>query len=122
MSTIRDVAAHAGVSIATVSRVMNNDTTYKITEETRDRVWKAIVELNYKAAASRRKAASAEARPSVKKVGCVIKLRGGKYSDPYYLSLLSGMENYLLSHHVEVSFVRTWNELENSEVLLRIFS
>ena len=46
MSTIRDVAAHAGVSIATVSRVMNNDTTYKITEETRDRVWKAIVELN----------------------------------------------------------------------------
>ena len=122
MSTIRDVAAHAGVSIATVSRVINNDTTYKITEETRDRVWKAIVDLNYKAAASRRKAGSAEPRPSVKKVGCVIKLRGGKYSDPYYLSLLSGMENYLLSHHAEVTFVRTWNELENSEVLLRIFS
>ena len=122
MSTIRDVAAYAGVSIATVSRVMNNDTTYKITEETRDRVWKAIVELNYKAAASRRRSRSAETRASVKKIGCVIKLRGGKYSDPYYLSLLSGMENYLLSHHAEVAFVRTWNELENSEILLRIFS
>ena len=122
MSTIREVAALAGVSIATVSRVMNNDNTYKITDETRDRVWKAIVELNYKAAASRRKTGSGESHPAVKKIGCVIKLRGGKYSDPYYLSLLSGMENYLLNHHAEVSFVRTWNELENSEVLLRIFS
>ena len=46
MSTIREVAAHAGVSIATVSRVMNNDTTYKMTGETRDRVWKAIVEIS----------------------------------------------------------------------------
>ena len=46
MSTIREVAALAGVSISTVSRVMNNDETYKITDETRDRVWKAIVDLN----------------------------------------------------------------------------
>ena len=122
MSTIREVAAYAGVSIATVSRVMNNDTTYKMTEETRDRVWKAIVDLNYKAPASRRKPGQTEAVSSVRKIGCVIKLRGGKYSDPYYLSLLSGMENYLSAHHAEVSFVRTWNELENSEVLLRIFS
>ena len=122
MSTIREVAAHAGVSIATVSRVVNNDTTYKMTDETRDRVWKAIVELNYKAPASRRRSVPEEEIPSVRKVGCVMKLRGGKYSDPYYLSLLTGMENYLASHHAKVAFVSTWNELENSEALLSIFS
>ena len=82
MSTIREVAAYAGVSIATVSRVMNNDTTYKMTDETRDRVWKAIVDLNYKAPASRRKPGQADAVSSFRKIGCVIKLRGGKYSDP----------------------------------------
>ena len=122
MSTIREVAALAGVSISTVSRVMNNDETYKITDETRDRVWKAIVDLNYKAPASRRKAEPAEPSAAHRRIGCVIKLRGAKYSDPYYLSLLSGMENYLNAHHAEVCFVRTWNELDNSEILLRTFS
>ena len=122
MSTIREVAALAGVSIATVSRVMNNDTTYKITDETRERVWKAIVDLDYKAPPSRRKAGSSESFPSLRRIGCVIKLRGRKYSDPYYLSLLSGMENYLNANRAEVSFVRTWDELENSETLLRTFS
>ena len=122
MSTIREVAARAGVSIATVSRVINNDTTYKMTDETRDRVWRAILELNYKAPASRHKPSTTEGMAAVRKIGCVIKLRGGKYSDPYYLSLLSGIENYLTSHRAEVAFVRTWNELENSEVLLRTFS
>ena len=122
MSTIREVAALAGVSISTVSRVMNNDSTYKITDETRDRVWKAIVDLDYKAPPSRRSSSPSPALPSLKRIGCVIKLRGGKYSDPYYLSLLSGMENYLSAHRAEVVFVRTWNELENSEMLLRTFS
>ncbi len=122
MSTIREVAALAGVSISTVSRVMNNDETYKITDETRNRVWKAIVDLNYKAPASRRKTVSSDPSTALRRIGCVIKLRGGKYSDPYYLSLLSGMEAYLNANHAEVSFVRTWNELENSEILLRTFS
>ena len=123
MSTIREVAALAGVSIATVSRVINNDTTYKMTDETRDKVWRAVIELNYKATASRRKSAQpSQPTSAVRRIGCVMKLRGGKYSDPYYLSLLSGMENYLASHHAEVAFVRTWDELDNSEVLLRTFS
>lgn len=122
MSTIREVAAMAGVSIATVSRVMNNDTTYKITEETRDKVWRAIMELNYKAATSRKRSGTKQSVPSVRRIGCVIKSRSGKYNDPYYLSLLSGMENYLNANNAEVVFVRTWSDLQNSEVLLRMFS
>ena len=122
MSTIREVAALAGVSIATVSRVINNDMTYKMTDETRDKVWRASIELNYKAPASRRRETASENAAAVRRIGCVIKLRGGKYSDPYYLSLLSSMENYLTANRAEIAFVRTWNELENSEVLLRTFS
>ncbi len=45
MSTMRDVAALAGVSAKTVSRVMNNDR--YVSDDVRERVGKAIKELNY---------------------------------------------------------------------------
>lgn len=46
MSTIRDVAKAAGVSTATVSRVLNNP--QQVREKTRLRVKKVIEELNYR--------------------------------------------------------------------------
>ncbi|MCX7653078.1 MAG: LacI family transcriptional regulator [Fervidobacterium sp.] len=45
MATIKDVAKRAGVSISTVSYVLNN--TGKISEETKEKVLKAAQELNY---------------------------------------------------------------------------
>ena len=48
MSTIRDVARRAGVSIATVSRILNNDEYFEVTAETKRRVLEAVKELNYK--------------------------------------------------------------------------
>ncbi len=122
MSTIREVASLAKVSIATVSRVINNDTTYKMTPETRERVWKAAAELDYKPIATQHKQSTPIHSPAYRKIGCIINLRGGKYTDPYYLSLLSGIEGFLGANRAEISFVRTWNELENSETLIHTFS
>ena len=45
MVTIKDVAKEAGVSIATVSYVLNNDP--RIKKETREKVLKAAKKLNY---------------------------------------------------------------------------
>ncbi|MER5320698.1 LacI family DNA-binding transcriptional regulator [Streptosporangium roseum] len=45
MARIKDVAAHAGVSVATVSRVLNDNPS--VTEETRTRVYAAMRELSY---------------------------------------------------------------------------
>ena len=44
-ATINDVAKHAGVSIKTVSRVMNNEPSVR--QATRDKVMAAVTELNY---------------------------------------------------------------------------
>ena len=46
MATIEDVAALAGVSVATVSRVMNNS--YVVSEEKRKRVLQAAQTLDYR--------------------------------------------------------------------------
>ena len=48
MSTIRDVAKYAGVSIATVSRILNNDEYFGVTRKTKQKVLEAVKKLNYK--------------------------------------------------------------------------
>lgn len=48
MPTIKDVAKLAGVSVATVSAVINPDSGVKVSEELTERVEQAIKELNYR--------------------------------------------------------------------------
>lgn len=44
--TLKDVAARAGVSYQTVSKVLNNRA--QVTDDTRERIWQAVRELNYR--------------------------------------------------------------------------
>ena len=82
-STIRDVARHAGVSIATVSRVMRGSDTVR--PDTRDRVVAAAEELEYvpsqlgRQLAERRYAANGIVFPDL--------------SGPYYAEVVLGYEN-----------------------------
>ena len=47
MATLKDIASLAKVSIATVSRVLNQDESLSVTEETRHRILTAADELGY---------------------------------------------------------------------------
>ena len=48
LPTMNDVARQAGLSQTTVSLVLNEVTTVSIPDETRQRVWKAVKELDYR--------------------------------------------------------------------------
>ena len=47
MATLKDVANLAGVSSATVSRFLNNDTSLILPEETQQNIRNAVNKLNY---------------------------------------------------------------------------
>lgn len=83
MATMKDVARRAKVSVATVSRVINN--TAYVEPVTRERVEKAMREFNY----HRNAAALALAKRS----GNMLGLLTGNLDDPFFSRLARGVED-----------------------------
>lgn len=83
MATMKDVARHAGVSAATVCRVINN--TVYVKPVTRERVETAMREFNYQ----RNVAAHAMAKRS----GKILGLLTGNLDDPFFSRMARGIED-----------------------------
>ncbi len=54
VATIKDIAEKAGVSSATVSRVLNYDSSLSVADETKKRIFEAAEELSYRKRSSKR--------------------------------------------------------------------
>ena len=85
MATIYEVSKLAGVSLATVSRVMNKNT--RVSDKTREKVLAAMKELGYRPNAIAQSLASSRSNS----VGILVSELHGHY----YGSMLSGMEKEL---------------------------
>ncbi|MDQ0858520.1 LacI family DNA-binding transcriptional regulator [Bacillus sp. V2I10] len=48
MATIKDIAEEAGYSVSTVSRVLNNDVSLSVPDETREKIYEVAEKLNYR--------------------------------------------------------------------------
>lgn len=86
MATIHEVAEKAGVSITTVSRVLNFDETLNASEETKKRIFEIAEELNYKTNHRKKK-------QKVLKIGIAQwYTKEQELKDPYYLSIRIAVE------------------------------
>jgi LacI family transcriptional regulator/LacI family repressor for deo operon, udp, cdd, tsx, nupC, and nupG len=83
-ATIKQVAQRAGVSVATVSYVLNG--TGVVTDETRQRVLSAVAELNYQ---PRYAARSMRGRSHT--LGVTLPSRPGRLAEPALAEVLSGL-------------------------------
>lgn len=115
MSNIREVAQRAGVSIATASRILSNDDTFKTTEATRQKVLQATKDLNY------------IFRPRKKTfpkihIGCIMPLTSEKYSDPFFSAILDSIDEECTKSNATVSAIRNCNELNTPDLLNELCS
>lgn len=58
MATLKEIANEAGVSLATVSRVLNEDPTLSVKEETKRRIFEIAEKLEYKTSSTRKLASA----------------------------------------------------------------
>lgn len=99
MATIKDIAKQAGVSSATVSRVLNYDETLSVSEDKRKLIFEIAEELDYMPPRKR----------NVGKVAKKLKIglvhwytMSQELDDPYYMSIRLGIEKMCYENDVEI--------------------
>ncbi|WP_066368993.1 LacI family DNA-binding transcriptional regulator [Neobacillus fumarioli] len=111
MATIKDIAQKAGVSIATVSRVLNYDATLSVSDETKKRIFEAAEELEYKKKPVRKQ-----------EQGKIALLQWytekEELEDLYYMSIRLGVENRCQDHGIQVIrfFQDHYEDLKNKDI------
>ena len=93
--TYSDIASEAGVSKATVSRVLNDDS--NVDEERRRRVLETVERMGYK----RHRAASALASGRTGMIAIVIDDDLSVLSDPFYATVASGISRVLMRNDLQ---------------------
>lgn len=100
MATLREIADKVGVSLATVSRVLNNDSGILVSDETKAQILKVADELNYKTA-KQKKGKVANKKISI--IGIVEMYDVIKQlQDPYYLLLKSIVEKKAFENNIRL--------------------
>ena len=107
---MKDVAKHAAVSMATVSRVLNNDPT--VAEDLRKRVLESIETLGYEPnrAARRLRASSSDV------IGLVI----SDIKNPFFLSMVDGIEQVASERRLSVLLCNTGEDPERQNKMLNL--
>lgn len=93
--TLKDIAKKAGVSISTVSRIINNDPMKRASKETSDKVWKIVQELGYLPNQNARKLIKGHTDMSpmkTKAIGCIFTSTADTYTDPFFSQIAMGVQ------------------------------
>lgn len=102
MTTIKDVAKKAGVSMMTVSRVIN--TPEKVKQDTRKKVQDAMLALHFKPNVAARALATNQTRTIHIFIQSILSTQ-----DPYLMALLAGVSEVLSASYYSFLIRREWD-------------
>lgn len=113
MATLKEIADKVGVSLATVSRVLNNDSGILVADETKVQILKVAEELNYKTAKQRK---NKNLEKKLVTIGIVEMYDVVKQlQDPYYLLLRNIVEKKAFEN--DIKLVRLFKKDDDYEFL-----
>lgn len=101
MATLKDIATAAGVSSATVSRVLNDDPKLSVKEETKQRIFEIAESLEYKTSTTRISQAAKKHHHHFAAI--YSHKQESEINDPYYLSIRHGIETQCKNLQIEVT-------------------
>lgn len=123
MASIRDIARIAGVSPASVSRILNNDPTFRINEDSRARVIETAKRLHYSKSQKHRGPKQTDSNLSIALIMRYNKTR--EITDPYFLNLHKGINEEAKRWHLRIEQPfkiedkdKDWSELANFGAIL----
>jgi LacI family transcriptional regulator, repressor for deo operon, udp, cdd, tsx, nupC, and nupG len=110
MANIQQVAERAGVSVATVSRVLNNNTT--VSPRTRLKVESAIKELNYEPSMLGRNLRNSESR--------LLLVLFPSISNPFYTEIINGIQDTAISSNYNILLCETDSNPERENIFFNM--
>lgn len=101
--SLKDVAQEAGVSVCTVSRVINDTYRHKVSDATRKKVYAAMKKLNYEP--------NLNARALVKKRTFLIGLLVSRLVVSFVSDIVQGIQDEADKHNYSILFYSTYNDV-----------
>ena len=116
--TLKDIAARAGVSISTVSRVINNKDTKAASSEVQEKIWSIVRETGYTPNAAARSLKLGEIdRPIInenKGIACIVARSENAIDEPFFVDLSRSLEKEAFKHGYVLRYTFSAFDLNSS--------
>lgn len=112
MASMNDVAKKAGVSVATVSRVLNNSSS--VNDSTRAKILKAIKELNYQPNRVAKRLRSRSVSSNL--IGVLVP----DIQNPFYVDVLRGIEDVTSSNNYAIIMCNFGQDIKREKIYLEV--
>lgn len=105
--TLKEIAQEAGVSISTVSRVINKNSPNVASKEVQDRIWEIVRRTGYtpnSAARSLKRGAKEQNESSSRSIACLFARAEDSNSDIFFSSLARSIEKEAFKHNYVLKY------------------
>lgn len=117
--TLKEIAKLAGVSVSTVSRVVNSNNTKAASPETCEKIWSVVRSVGYTPNESAQNLRSKDQKAETevpRKIFCVFARTVDTYLDPFFTELMQAVEQEAFLHKYTMRLIVSLNELQDLNI------